>query len=160
MLLFANSVHKDVDDPWQSSFSFHLLQLQISIEQAFGILVSKRQIFCSPLMVKFKRVALVITCAARLHNFCIDEQIGQRDCFQRPIPLFLRDNPTEDDNVIGYHPSTDERHHSTKSTHCANQVRSMILNDRKQNGQTQPQQNGPCCRPKVITAIELDEDVA
>jgi hypothetical protein len=45
MLLFANSVHKDVDDPWQSSFNFHLLQLQISIEQAFGILVSKRQIF-------------------------------------------------------------------------------------------------------------------
>jgi hypothetical protein len=153
-------VHKDVDDPWQSSFNFHLSQLQISIEQAFSILVGKWQIFCSPLMVKFKRVALVITCSARLHNFCIDERIGQRDCFQRPIPFHLRDNPTEDDNVIGYHPSTDERHHSTNRIHRANQVRSMILNDLKRNGQTRPQQNGPRCRPKVITAIGLDEDVA
>jgi hypothetical protein len=39
---------------WTSSFNFHLSQLQISVEQAFGLLVGKWRIFTMPVEIKLE----------------------------------------------------------------------------------------------------------
>ncbi len=55
-------------------FNFYLLQLRIHVEQAFGLLVTKWQVFKKPLEVKLWRTTLVVEAAMRLHNYCIDER--------------------------------------------------------------------------------------
>ena len=61
------------DDPTKDTFTFHLSQLRIRIEMAFGRLVSKWRIFKSPLCVALKNATRIIYCCTRLHNFCINE---------------------------------------------------------------------------------------
>lgn len=49
-----------------------LSQLQIQVEQAFGLLIVKWHIFKKPLQVTFRCTILIIEAAFRLLNFCID----------------------------------------------------------------------------------------
>jgi hypothetical protein len=58
-------------------FNFHLSQLRIKIEQAFGLLVNKWRVFKRPIEIKLKRVPSLIECCMRLHNWCINERDGQ-----------------------------------------------------------------------------------
>ena len=53
-------------------FNFHLSQLQIKIEQAFGLLVNKWRVFKRPIELKLERVPCLIECCMRLHNWCIN----------------------------------------------------------------------------------------
>ena len=53
------------------SFNFHLSQLRINVECAFGMLVQRWGIFWRPLRCKFDRLAVVVTCAMKLHNLCV-----------------------------------------------------------------------------------------
>jgi len=55
-------------------FNFHLSQLRIKIEQAFGLLVNKWRVFKKPIELSLKRVPSLIECCMRLHNFCINER--------------------------------------------------------------------------------------
>jgi hypothetical protein len=85
-----------------SNFNFFLSQLRITIEQAFGMFVGKWRIFLRPLACSFTKIPALINCAACLHNFCIDERLTERP---RILRLFCVNNPTEDDNVLGYFPT-------------------------------------------------------
>lgn len=56
-------------------FNFHLSQLRIKVEQAFGILVGTWGIFWRPLAVQFEGRADLITAVFHLHNFLRDEGV-------------------------------------------------------------------------------------
>jgi len=53
------------------SFNFHLSQLRINVECAFGMLVQRWGIFWRQLRCKFDNLAVVVTCAVKLHNLCV-----------------------------------------------------------------------------------------
>jgi hypothetical protein len=53
-------------------FIFHLSQLRIKIEQAFGLLVNKWRVFKRPIELKLERVPCLIECCMHLHNWCIN----------------------------------------------------------------------------------------
>jgi len=67
--------------PWKDSYNFHLSQLRINIECAFGMLTRRWGIFWRRLECRFDKVAHVILCCMKLHNLCIDFRVGDFDFF-------------------------------------------------------------------------------
>lgn len=61
-------------------YYFYLSQLQIRIEQEFGLLVGKWRIFTQPLATKLPNAPQIISACMRLHNFCINQRI-EKDGF-------------------------------------------------------------------------------
>ena len=64
------------DNPENDSFNFHLSQLRIRIEMAFGRLVGKWRILRSPLQQRSLRqnIKIIMACAT-LHNYVINEDM-------------------------------------------------------------------------------------
>ena len=62
------------------NFNFYASQLRIRIEMAFGLMVKKWGILTRPLYIKVKNIKRLIVAIARLHNFCIDEQLAGKEC--------------------------------------------------------------------------------
>ncbi|OWY96807.1 hypothetical protein PHMEG_00032831 [Phytophthora megakarya] len=63
-----------VDRPDRDSYNFHVSQLRIRIEMAFGLLVNKWRILKQPLFVRLRHCWIVISACMRLHNFCITQR--------------------------------------------------------------------------------------
>ncbi|KAK1934325.1 Periodic tryptophan protein 2 [Phytophthora citrophthora] len=63
-----------VDRPDRDSYNFHVSQLRIRIEMAFGLLVNKWRILKQPLFVRLRHCRIVISACMRLHNFCITQR--------------------------------------------------------------------------------------
>lgn len=61
------------------SYNFHLSQLRIRIEMAFGLLVCKWRVFKAPLEIGFKRVPSTILAACILHNWCINQRLRENN---------------------------------------------------------------------------------
>ncbi len=75
----------------KDDYNFYHSQLCIRVECTFGQLVSKWGILRSAILCNItvlKTVALV-SCLARLHTFCIDEDIGlkARNCDEEALPM-------------------------------------------------------------------------
>ena len=64
------ALQKDNDN-----FNFYASQLRIRIEMAFGIMTRKWGILQRPLSIVLPQVKHLICAIARLHNFCIDEEL-------------------------------------------------------------------------------------
>jgi hypothetical protein len=64
-------------NPWQDSFNYHLSSMRQCIERAFGMLTKRWGIFWRPLSCQFYRWSLVVTVAAKLHNYCIEEKADE-----------------------------------------------------------------------------------
>ncbi|GMF30987.1 unnamed protein product [Phytophthora fragariaefolia] len=62
-------------DMFKDSFNYHLSQIRIRIEMAFGLLTNKWGIFHHPLQLRLATATLVIKCASTLHNVCINERL-------------------------------------------------------------------------------------
>jgi DDE superfamily endonuclease len=62
--------------PRNDNFNFFASQLRIRIEMAFGIMVKKWSILSRPLTVKLKNIKKIIVTIAKLHNYCINERLG------------------------------------------------------------------------------------
>jgi hypothetical protein len=60
------------------NFNFFVSQLRIRIEMSFGIMTRKWGILHRPLSIGLPSIKHLICCIARLHNFCIDEQLKGR----------------------------------------------------------------------------------
>ena len=71
--LLAPFSGSDRNNTYNSNYNFYLSQLRIRIEMAFGQLVSKWGIFNKPLQTKLSKSAKVFLCAAKLHNYCINQ---------------------------------------------------------------------------------------
>jgi hypothetical protein len=69
----------DLKTKAHSDYNFYLSQLRIRIEMAFGLLVNKWQIFKRPFVVDFVSVRKVIKTCLKLHNFCINERLKDKD---------------------------------------------------------------------------------
>ena len=61
--------------PRKDSFNYHLSAMIQCIEIAFGLLTRRWGFFWRSLTCRFKKWATVCTVAAKLHNFCISQQI-------------------------------------------------------------------------------------
>lgn len=66
-------------EPFVDSFNFHLSQLRINIEDAFGMFVQRWGILWKKLAIDYRKVPRLLTALAHLHNFAIDEDGLQRD---------------------------------------------------------------------------------
>ncbi|CAB1103509.1 unnamed protein product [Ectocarpus sp. CCAP 1310/34] len=71
----------------EDSFNFHLSQLRVKIEQAYGILVGQWGILWRPLRVQFAGRSALITALFRLHNYLRDEQV-------KPVHMSEEDTET------------------------------------------------------------------
>ena len=120
--------HKN--DPTKDAYNFHLSQLRIRIEQAFGMLVNKWRIFKSPLCKKLKNVPPLIMAAMRLHNFCVNER--ETNSATRVL---------SSDEVDTYIPSYDDYMDDTQEATGYSSQRNIILGEIKANGITRPVYN-------------------
>eukprot|EP00918_Siedleckia_nematoides_P047149 GHVU01103302.1.p1 GENE.GHVU01103302.1~~GHVU01103302.1.p1 ORF type:complete len:437 (+),score=23.73 GHVU01103302.1:149-1459(+) len=58
--------------PWEhESFNYHLSQLRIRIEQAFGFMTTKWSILQKPLKIRLVNVGMLMLTISRLHNYVI-----------------------------------------------------------------------------------------
>ena len=89
---------------WEDSYNYHLSQLRIVIEQAFGILVRKWGILWRPLECRFDKIAHLITACMRLHNLC------QLDRLKRKLPRREEDSSPAFDIPPGTGSSSSARH--------------------------------------------------
>jgi hypothetical protein len=58
------------------NWNFYASQCRIRIEMAFGLMKQKWGILQSPLRVQLKNVQRIVIAVAHLHNYCINERIG------------------------------------------------------------------------------------
>jgi len=63
---------REKNDPEKDAFNFYLSQLQIHIEQTFGLMTQEWRILRQPLQMRLKNVGKVFMCITRLHYFCIN----------------------------------------------------------------------------------------
>eukprot|EP00808_Paulinella_micropora_P019499 g59454.t1 len=59
-------------DPYKDSFNFHLSQLRIHVERAFGMLTARWGILWKPITTSFAGTLAILTSCFRLHNVCIE----------------------------------------------------------------------------------------
>eukprot|EP00808_Paulinella_micropora_P029273 g38483.t1 len=59
-------------DPYKDSFNFHLSQLRIHVERAFGMLTARWGILWKPITTSFAGTLVILTSCFRLHNFCLE----------------------------------------------------------------------------------------
>jgi hypothetical protein len=65
---------------------------------AFGLLVTKRRIFHTPINVKFSNLPQLLNATMRLHNYCIDNReatIGLQHIYKAPDTQHLPHEPTQ-----------------------------------------------------------------
>lgn len=67
--------------PEHDNFNYYASQLRIRIEMAFGMLVEKFGILQSPLRIHLGNVKWLALCLAILHNYCINERLGEVEEF-------------------------------------------------------------------------------
>ena len=67
-------------NPNNDAFNFHLSQMRIRIEMAFGRLVRKFQVLKKNLASKFGKMSQILNACARLHNFIIDCGVPRQEC--------------------------------------------------------------------------------
>ena len=91
--------------PDKDSFNYHLSSMRQCIERAFALLVLRWGVFWRPLQCSYENWTLVCTVAAKLHNFCIDENEGARHDI---APRYAADELEGDDPTIYLNPIDDE----------------------------------------------------
>ena len=60
---------------WKDSFNFHLSAMRQCIERSFAILTQRWGILWRDIRCAYSRWTLLLTALAKLHNYCIDEDI-------------------------------------------------------------------------------------
>jgi hypothetical protein len=69
---FMGTHLKSIQGGSKDAYNFYLLQLRITIERAFGVLVHWWAILHAPLLCPLPKVVPMIESLICLHNFCID----------------------------------------------------------------------------------------
>jgi hypothetical protein len=92
------------------NYNYFASQLRIRIEMAFGLMTKKWGILQRPISISVERVKHIILCIARLHNFCINER------------LLNKENNLEDNNL-----EQERRRNSNNNILINNQLSTMQL---------------------------------
>ena len=66
-------------DESKCAYNFYHSQLRVSIERAFGVLVHQWAILRTPMNIPLYKVPSVVMCLCRLHNFCIESSLSNRE---------------------------------------------------------------------------------
>jgi hypothetical protein len=74
------------------NFNFFASQLRIRIEMAFGLMVKKWGILARPLSIKMIKMKRLMVAIARLHNFCINERLQQKQHNNQDCAVFTPRN--------------------------------------------------------------------
>ncbi len=102
---FMATPFPNVSSGCKDNYNFFQFQLRIRVECAFGQLVTRWGILKSaiPLNITIVRTVALVSCLARLHNFCIDEggQLCEMSRENEALPMDL-ENMTN--NPEGYVP--------------------------------------------------------
>lgn len=85
----------------KDSFNYHLSSMRQCIERAFSLLTQRWGIFWRPLRCSYDKWTLVCMVAAKLHNFCIDENEGTRHDI---APRYDADHMEGDDPAVYLNP--------------------------------------------------------
>jgi hypothetical protein len=117
--------------PANDAFNFHLSQLRIKIEQAFGFMTTKWRILRRPLQVSLRNVGTVVMAIARLHNFVISEKLALEG---HGISETLDGNGGDE---LGYLPSDT----TTVNIAGVSVLRDRIVRHIQASGLTRPQYN-------------------
>jgi DDE superfamily endonuclease len=79
----------------KDTYNYYVSQLCTRIEMAFGLLTTKWRILRQPLQVKVDNVGELFLAITRLHNFCINERIGNNDI---NVTNYNNNNGNDDNN--------------------------------------------------------------
>ena len=122
------------------AFNFHLSQMRIRIEMAFGRLVRKFQILKRKIEGKLGKISQIISACARLHNFIIDMDVP---------PSIL--NEEEDDKIVpmpngpqemGYLPTMlEDEDEEFEKIDGTSETRTAIVDEIKRQGIRRPDFN-------------------
>jgi hypothetical protein len=123
-------------DKYRDSFNFHLSQLRIRIEMAFGLLVKKWGIFQRPVQTSLEHATKVVHCAAILHNYTITARLENSD---DPVIDELRSGATRTHvtmrDMLTYAPSDQSEGPTVRSF-----VREGLVEKLRQRNQLRPYQ--------------------
>jgi hypothetical protein len=80
----------------EDAFNFYQSQVRITVERAFGMLISKLGIFWKPLQFRLKLITKIIQACGRIHNYCINNGVGccPMGSMLSPVELQLRQDGT------------------------------------------------------------------
>jgi hypothetical protein len=129
-------------DQNNDAFNFHLSQMRIRIEMAFGRLVRKFQVLKRKIEVKLGKISQIISACARLHNFIIDMDV--------PPTIF---NEEEDDKIVplengpqemGYLPTMledEDEDEEFEKIDGISETRNAIVDEIKRQGIRRPNYN-------------------
>jgi len=144
LIPYAGSHH---DDSAKDSFNFHLSQLRIKIEQAFGMMVNKWRVLKRPLELSLEHTSALLLAISRIHNYCINENV-ELDVdkeLRSAEPVISRRNPvTQRTDSLYYLPSmppnyrTVQRGDSAYSGMWRDMVRNYVATTL---GLTRPEEN-------------------
>ena len=127
------------EDPHKDCLNFHLSQLRIRIEMAFGRLVGKFRILKRKLEGKMNSMSSIIMACARLHNFIIDFDMEDSTVIDAdedqivPMPNSPRG--------MAYLPMMIEPEEITDMTTGFSELRDQLVAEIERDGLTRPQHN-------------------
>ena len=99
----------------EDSYNFYQLQLRITIECAFGVLMHRWSIFRGPLNVPLFKVVPVVHALCKLHNYCINERLRKK----------------QKGSLLGL--TVDDAKHLNKLVSTSNRLRSPKSSKKKKN---------------------------
>lgn len=128
------------------SFNFHLSQIRIRVEMAFGLLVQKFRLLKRPLRTRMKNMGILIHAIFRIHNFCITRRLQEDTEYNIRSDLDLRDESMTGVQFDGNnysalydHPGPDGG--TSISRIESNMVRMAIVNRIEREGFMRPRNN-------------------
>eukprot|EP00808_Paulinella_micropora_P020571 g26203.t1 len=103
--------------PYKDSFNFHLSQLRIHVERAFGMLTARWGILWKPVSASLAGTLSILKSCFRLHNFCIDSSgsfSSAETISQLALPRVADEygrliNDFEVENMLTINPATSSR---------------------------------------------------
>eukprot|EP00808_Paulinella_micropora_P023552 g82272.t1 len=103
--------------PYKDSFNFHLSQLRIHVERAFGMLTARWGILWKPVSASLAGTLSILKSCFRLHNFCIDSSgsfSSAETISQLGLPRVADEygrliNDFEVENMLTINPATSSR---------------------------------------------------
>ena len=127
-------------DPVHDAFNFHLSQMRIRIEMAFGRLVRKFQVLKRKMEGKLPKISQIFGACARLHNYIIDNDMPI-DSINEEADHLIIPLPNAPSNM-GYLPVMFEEDDDTfEKVDGVSETQKAILDVIRQQGITRPQYN-------------------
>lgn len=114
--------------PWKDSFNYHLSVMRQCIERAFALLTQRWGILWRPIRCDFARWPTLLTVLAKLHNYCIDNDIPicvnrYYEDYEEGDDVVVFDNNEDEEGVHNRRAASGDRRRSFTQDLCDKGVR-------------------------------------